>query len=89
MKPISPVVQGFEEHEIVFAKDQPQYLPLPALRISDSECTVLTRWRLTWRERLRVLWTGDLYLSQMTFNKPLQPQRPDVVPPRLTSTEAA
>jgi hypothetical protein len=27
---------------------------------------------MTWRERLRVLLTGDLWLTLLTFNRPLQ-----------------
>ena len=78
MKPISPVMKRFKHLEVVYAKDQPEYLPLPALPVNpgDETGTVITRWRLTWRERLRVLFGGDLYLWMLTFNKPLQPVRP-------------
>lgn len=71
MKPVSPVIPGHTLPEIVFAKDQPEYQPLPAFR--DHDGYVLTRWRMTWRERLRVLFTGDIYLSLLTFGRPLQP----------------
>ena len=33
MKPVSPVLPGYEMKEIVYAKDQPQYNPLPAVVI--------------------------------------------------------
>lgn len=82
MKPISPVYAALPDlPEIIFAKDQPEYLPLPAVVTDDGQ--VITRWRLTWRERLRVLWTGDLFLHQLTFGDRLQPQRPDVRPIEL------
>jgi len=75
MKPASPVYESAKElwgvAEVVYAKDQPQYLPLPALRFLDG--VVVTRWVLSWKERLRVLLTGSVYLSQLTFNSPLQP----------------
>lgn len=71
MQPISPVCDTMSLPEICFAKDQPEYLPLPAYRSLDGY--VVTRWRLTWRERIRVMLRGDLWLSVMTFNKPLQP----------------
>lgn len=71
MTPMTPVVPGSQLPEIVFAKDQPEYQPLPAYR--DDDGTVLTRWRLSWKERLRIFLTGDLYLFQLTFNRPLQP----------------
>lgn len=71
MKPVSPVIPGLELIETVYAKDQPEYQPLPAHRSADG--TVLTRWKLSWRERLSVLLRGDLYLFVSTYNKPLQP----------------
>lgn len=71
MRPVSPVVPGADLPEVTFAKDQPEYNQLPAHRTEDG--TVLTRWRLDWRERLRVLFRGDLYVWVKTFNRPLQP----------------
>ena len=43
MEPMSPVLDKnqFGLSEIVFAKDQPEYLPLPAIRLNDG--TVITR----------------------------------------------
>jgi hypothetical protein len=66
----------FPEQNTVYAKDQPQYLPLPAFRSEDG--TVVSCWRLTWREALRLLFTRRLWLLQLTFNMPLQPQCPQV-----------
>ena len=84
MKPSSPVVPGSSLPETVFAKDQPEYEPLPVFKFDDG--AVLSRWRLTFWERLRVLWFGDVYLWQLTFNRPLQPvmleaKRPDLESP--------
>lgn len=45
--------------------------PLPAFVSPGGE--VLTRWRLTEEEKARVLATGDVWLSIMTFGHPLQP----------------
>jgi hypothetical protein len=59
-----------------YAKDQPEYLPLPAHRAADG--TVTSCWSLTWRERLQVLRTGRLYISMLTFGEPLQPLLPSV-----------
>lgn len=61
-----------------YAKDQPEYLPLPVLRVHGPEGRVVSRWRLSWRERLIILLTGDLYLSQLTFNSKLQPIKPTI-----------
>ncbi len=71
MKPVSPVLPGVELPEIVFAEGQDEYASLPAFRQADG--TVLTRWRLSWRERLLAFWRGDVYLFVLTFNQPLQP----------------
>jgi hypothetical protein len=74
MKPASPVYRSGkmgQQSEVIYAKDQPQYLALPAVK--DGDGTVTTRWHMGFVERLRVLLTGDIYLRVMTFNKPLQP----------------
>lgn len=75
MKPASPVAYDPETRwgisEITFAKDQPQYRPLPALKFSDG--LVVTRWSLSFMERLKVALGGSLYLGVQTFNNPLQP----------------
>lgn len=71
MKPIK-----FPGQNIVFAEHQPEYQPLPAF-ISDDGI-VVSCWRLTFRERLRMLFTGRIYLLSMTFNRPLQPLLPSV-----------
>ena len=77
MKPASPVIPDTvmivseRYREVVFAKDQPEYNPLPALLEEDG--TVHTRWRLSLKERLQVLFSGDIYLALLTFNQPLQP----------------
>ena len=59
--------------EVIFAKNQPPYLPLPAVQVGDEAGTIITRWRMTWRERIAAAWRGDVYLSIMTFGRPLQP----------------
>ncbi len=63
---------------VVIAKDQKQYLPLPAY--VDDRCTT-TCWRLSWYERLKLLCTGRLWLQQLNFGGALQPQRPAVHSP--------
>lgn len=64
---------AFKEQNTVFAKDQPEYLPLPAHLSRSGDVT--SCWKMTLRERLRVLMTGRIYWTQMTFFRPLQPQR--------------
>ena len=69
----------FPEQNSVLAEDQPEYLPLPSHRADDGE--VISCWSLSWRERLRVLWTGRLWLRQLTFGELLQPQLLEVESP--------
>lgn len=63
----------FKEANVVFAKDQPEYLPLPAFKNKSDLGEVITCHSLTFKERLRVLFKGEIWLSMMTFNKPLTP----------------
>lgn len=65
----------FPEQTVVIAKDQPEYLPLPAHRFAgDPQGRIAFCWQLTWRERLAVLWRGVVWQQVLTFNDPLQPQ---------------
>lgn len=68
MKPIP-----FKEQNVVFAKDQPEYLPLPAFRSDSPQGEVVSCWQLSFTERLRILFTGKLWVSLLSFNKPLTP----------------
>jgi hypothetical protein len=77
MRPIDPKIEELELR--IYAKDQPPYFPLPT-RV-DAEGTVVTCWQLTWRERLTLLLRGTLFLTLLTFNKPLQPIRCSVDKP--------
>ncbi len=87
MKPVSPVLLGAKLPETTFAKHQSQYNDLPALRFDDREGTVLTRWKMTWRERFRALFVGDMYLKILTFGSPLQPVLLQVKQPELTTQQ--
>jgi hypothetical protein len=72
----------FEEQTTIFAKDQPEYQPLPAHVSADG--VVTSCWQLEPLEiELLVASGGKLWLSQMTFGAPLQPQLPSVVQPKL------
>lgn len=63
----------FPEVNVMFAKDQPEYLPLPAFKNESPQGEVITCWSLSFKERLRVLFKGEIWLSLMSFNKPLTP----------------
>jgi hypothetical protein len=73
MQPVSPVIPNADVSEVTYAKDQPEYLPLPAVKLEDG--TVLTRWVLSEEEKRRILEQGYIYLEVLTFNRPLQPLR--------------
>ena len=85
MNPITPVLPlqpKTRELEMTFAKDQPEYRPLPIIKTSDG--TVISRWKLTWKERFIILFRGNLFLRQLTFNEALQPQLPTIEEPQIT-----
>lgn len=63
----------FKEQNCVYAKDQPEYLPLPAFKADTPQGEVVSCWKLSFVERVRLLFTGKLWVSLMTFNKPLTP----------------
>ena len=65
---------SFPEQTVVYAKDQPEYLPLPAYQFKDNEGRIAFCWKLTWRERVRLLLSGVIWHQVLTFNGPLQPQ---------------
>lgn len=67
MKPIY-----FPEHNTVFAKNQPEYSPLPAL-VQGNRSTFC--WQLTLKERIKLLFTGKLWHQVLNFEEPLQPQK--------------
>jgi len=74
----------FPEQNVVFAKDQPEYLPLPAHRYSgDPRGKITCCWSLTLRERVALLFTGRLWHSVLTFRDPLQPQLLSVEKPDM------
>ena len=81
MRPVSPVIPSVDFPEVVYAKDQPQYIPLPVVKEADGRVT--TRWKLTWKERLKVFLAGNVYLQVCTFNHPLQPLRMTAEPPAI------
>jgi len=80
MKPVK-----FKGHNIVFAENQPEYLPLPAFK--SDEGVVVTCWELTFKERVKAFLTGRFYFQQLTFNSPLQPQLPSIENPLVFPKE--
>ena len=63
----------FKHQNIVYAKDQAEYKSLPALKLDTQEGEVISCWKMSLKERLIVLFTGRVWLSLLSFNKPLTP----------------
>lgn len=68
MKPIK-----FKEQNLVISENQTQYLPLPVLSKNNQEGEVICCWNLSLKERIKLLLTGKLWVSFLTFKRPLQP----------------
>ena len=78
----------FKGQNAIFAKDQPEYLPLPALVVPGPEGAVISCWEFTDEEIAELVKTKRMYISQWCFTKvcedgierinPLQPIRPAV-----------
>lgn len=67
-------ITEFEECNTTFAKDQPEYLPLPAYLKPGKESEVVSCWELTDEEIEKLKKTKRIYLSLWTFGNALQPQ---------------
>lgn len=75
----------FDEQTHIIAKDQPEYLPMPAHTAKDGRVTCC--WNLSWRERLTLLLTGRIWHQVLTFRDPLQPQLLTVNKPNLQASK--
>jgi hypothetical protein len=62
----------FKGRNVIYAENQPEYQPLPALKLDDGR--LICCWKLSWKDRLRVLLFGEVWHQVLTFNMPLQPQ---------------
>jgi hypothetical protein len=80
MKPVE-----FKEQNVVYAKDQKEYMPLPALIFEDG--TVCTCWKMSWKELFKVILHRKVWVSMLTFNNPLQPLLLSADPNELFETK--
>ena len=71
---------------VVFAKDQPQYLPLPT--VWTPQGAVVTRWSPTDAEKAAIIRGEDIYVTVLTFGAPLQPLQVTVGPIDLSQIDA-
>ena len=63
----------FPEANTIYAKNQPEYLGLPSLKTSDGIVTAC--YKPTIWEVIQLIFGAKVWLTVLTFNKPLQPQR--------------
>lgn len=68
MKPVE-----FEGQNLVLAKDQPQYLPLPVYLDNTKDGIATSCWKLSFKEIVRIAFTGRIWISVMTFRSPMMP----------------
>ena len=65
----------FPQRTVIIAENQPEYIPMPAWRDpQDPAGRIICCWQLTWRERLKLLFTGKIWHHILTFRGALQPQ---------------
>jgi hypothetical protein len=63
----------FKKCNTEFAKNQDEYFTLPAHVTDDELGIVTTCWKINFKERIKILLFGKIYLQILTFLKPLQP----------------
>lgn len=80
MNPVRPVNGHADSRFVEFAKDQPEYLPLPAF--VDGAGLVQTEWELSEIERIAIGNGARVRLWVYTFGRPLQPVKLEVGSPR-------
>lgn len=73
MKPIK-----FKEMNCTYAESQPEYSPFPLSAYKSKNGEVVSLWKLTLRERIKILLTGKLWISCLAFNKTLRPLLPTI-----------
>jgi len=66
----------FKEQNTIYAENQPEYIPLPVHK--DKSGVVTSCWRVSFPERLKILFGAKIYWQQLTFNNPLQPIKPTI-----------
>lgn len=81
ISPVLPTSPHFDE--VVLAKDQPEYIPLPVAKVqySDGTHSMISCYKLTWRERFTILLRGKVWWEQLTFGQALQPQQMHISEP--------
>ncbi len=74
--------EQFPEMTATLAEEQPEYQPLPVCVYGER---TISCWKLTLVERIKLLFTGRLWLLVLNFRQPLQPLLPLVSSPFVKS----
>ena len=63
----------FKECNIEIARDQPEYKSIHAWK--DDSGTVVMCYKMSFKEKLRALFLGKIWLTRLTFNQDFQPMK--------------
>ena len=77
----------FREQNVVYAENQKPYLPLPSYKDNDSWECVTSCWGLGFKERIKILFTGKVWVTMPTFGKPLTPVMVEIDKPEMKSND--
>lgn len=69
MKPVD-----FPGSNVVLAQNQDEYEDLPGYIDVDNPHLFVCKWKLSFRERIKMFLKGELWHQVWTFGNPLQPQ---------------
>lgn len=72
-KPVSPVLPTSCVRFPEVMHTGPGYLKLPTMISNDTYGVATSRWKLSFRERLAALFSGNVWVQQITGHEPLQP----------------
>lgn len=73
----------FKEQTAIATKDQPEYNPLPVHIDKDEYGSVTACWKMSFRERIKVLFTGRVWVSLACFGNPITPSKVSVDKPKF------
>ena len=81
MQPTNTVIPGKEVRVYAVDLNQPNCRPL--YFYADSEGRTVTHWKLSWWERLRVLWSGSVWCALQLIDYKLPGMRLTAVKPEV------
>ena len=82
----------FKECNVTYGAHQPEYYPMDGCRVPGCEFgRVVFCWKLSWRDRLKLLLRGVVWHEVCTFGGRLQPQnlsfdKPQLLPHEIPAT---